>query len=55
VHHFIFCPVCDGPVAAGSHWDCVFTVLADWAIHKEEKGEPAAGAAVSTEGEVKNG
>ena len=33
------CPLCGEPVEVGSHWDCVFEMMADWVPHREPAPE----------------
>lgn len=52
---FTVCPLCSGAVDSGSHWDCVFQMMADW-VQYQEKGseEPDLGPRPG-EGKVENG
>jgi hypothetical protein len=53
--HHEFCPLCREPTDVGSHWDCVFTLLADWVAHRPPVGEVNLDPAPAPEKEKDHG
>jgi hypothetical protein len=49
------CPLCGLAVNVGSHWDCVFEMLAEWVAHRAPKQEPVHTGGETGKDEGKNG
>lgn len=49
------CPLCGEAVDVGSHWDCVFSMVADWVKHQERLEKESGPELDPEEKEKENG